>query len=82
MILIDDGHLGPDIWSEIPNQAESTKEMMRIVWADEAYCRRKVSETKICSLSPSSKEAKYVGPLISCYVTIGLLNWYRFWIQS
>ncbi len=82
MILTSDRCLGPDIWPETPDQAEGKVEMMRTVWAEEAHCRRKASETKICSLSPSDKEARNVSLLISYYMTIGLLNWHRFWIQS
>lgn len=31
MILISKGRLGPDLWSEISDQAKSIKDMMRIV---------------------------------------------------
>ncbi len=82
MVLTGSGRLSPDIWPETPDQAEGTEEMMRTVWAEEAHRRRKASGTKTCLLSPSGKEARHVSPLISCYVTIGLLNWHRFWIQS
>ncbi len=82
MVLTDDGRLGPDIWPETPDHAESTEEMMRTVWAEETHCRRKASGTKTCLLSSSGKEARHVSPLISCYVTIRLLNRDIFWIQS
>ncbi len=39
MVLIGDGRLGSDIWSEKSDQAEGTEEMMRIIWAKEAYRR-------------------------------------------
>lgn len=74
IVLIDDEYLGPDIWPEILNYAKGTKEIMRTIWAEEAHCQQMASEMKTCLLSPSSKEAKHVSPLISCYVTIGLLN--------
>ena len=78
MILIGDEHLGSEIWPETPNQAESTEDMMRTVWAEKAYCQQKASGTKTYSLSPSGKEAIYMSLLTSCYVTISLLNWHRF----
>ncbi len=82
MVLTNDGRLGPDIWSEIPDQVKGIEIMMRIVWAEEAHYWRKVSGTKTCLLFTFGKEARYVSPLISGYVTIELLNWHRFWIQS
>ncbi len=82
MVLTNNGHLGPDIWPETPDQAEDTEKIMRTVWAEEVHRRQKASRTKTCSLSPSGKEARHVSPLISCYETIGLLNRHRFWIQS
>ncbi len=78
MILTGDRRLGPDIWPKTPDQAEGTEEMMRTVWAEEIHHRQKTCGMKICSLSSFGKEARHVSPLISCYVTIGLLNWHRF----
>ena len=78
MILIGDGRLGLDICPETPDQAEKIENMMRIVWVEEAYCRQKASGATTCSLFSSGKEAKHVILLISCYVTIELLNRDRF----
>ena len=38
MVLIDNGRLSLDIWPKIQDQTNSTKNMMKIVWAEEAYC--------------------------------------------
>ncbi len=78
MVLTGNGRLGPNIWPESPDQAKGTEEMMKTVWAEEAYRRRKVSGIKTCLLSPSVKEARHMSPLIFCYVTIGMLNRHRF----
>ncbi len=82
MVLIDDGRLGPDIWPETSDQVEGTEQMMRTVWAEESHCQRKISGTKTYSLYPFGKDARHMSPLISCYVTIELLNRHRFLIQS
>ena len=37
MVLTSRICLGPDIWPETPEQAESTKNMMRSIWGKEAY---------------------------------------------
>ena len=62
MVLTGKGRLGPDILPETPEQAKSTKDMMRSIWGKEAHRQYKASETKNCPLSPSDKEARFVGP--------------------
>ncbi len=32
MVLTVEGRLGPDIWPETPEQAESTENMLRTTW--------------------------------------------------
>ena len=66
MVLMGKGRLGPDIWPETPEQAESTKDMIRLIWGKEAHRQCRGSETKGCPLSFSDKEARFVGPLY-CY---------------
>ena len=61
MVLIRKRRLGPDIWPKTPEQAESIKDMMRSIGGKEEYWRCKISGTKSCPLSPSSKEARFVG---------------------
>ncbi len=80
--MTDKRCLGPDIWPEISDQVKKTENMMRTVWVEEAHCQQKASGTRTPLLSPSNKVAKHMSPLISYYVTIGLLNCHRFWIQS
>lgn len=63
MVLTGEGRLGPDIWPETPQQAESTESMMRATWNTEAMRRRKASGTSDCPLSPTGKEARHVRAL-------------------
>lgn len=74
IVLIDDGRLGLDIWPETLDQAKGIEEMMRTIWVGEAHCWQKASGTKTYLLSPFNKEARHISPLISCYMTIRLLN--------
>lgn len=73
MVLTGKGRLGPDIWPETPEQAESTEDMMRSIWGKEAHRQCKASGTKSCPLSPSGKEARFVGPPY-CYGHL-VANW-------
>ena len=73
MVLTSKAHLGPNIWPKTPKQAESTKDMMRLIWGKEVYWQYKASATKSYSLSPSSKEARFVGP--SHYYGHLVTNW-------
>lgn len=73
MVLTGEGRLGPDIWPEAADQAESTEDMMRRVWATEAHVRRRASGTTSIPLSSSGKEARHVSPLTSYHATIMLL---------
>ena len=66
MVLTSKRRLRPDIWLETLEQAESTEDMMRSIWGTEAYRRCKASGIKSCLLSPSGKEARFVG-LSYCY---------------
>ena len=66
MILIGKEHLGPDIWPETPEQAKSTKNIMRSICGKKAHWQYKASGTKSCPLSPFGKEARFVG-LPYCY---------------
>lgn len=78
MVLIGNKRLSPDIWPETPDQAKSTEDMMRTVWEKEVHYRQKISGTKTCLLTPSGRDVRHVSSLISCYMTIGLLNWHRY----
>ena len=62
MVLTGKERLGPDIWPETPEQVKFTEDMMRSIWGKEAHWRCKASGTKSCPLSPSGKEARFVGP--------------------
>ena len=73
MVLTDKERLGPDMWPETPEQAESTEDMIRSIWGKEAHRRCKASGTKSCPLSPSGKEARFVGPPY-CYGHL-VANW-------
>ncbi len=66
MVLTGKGRLGPDIWPEIPQQAESTESMMRTTWNAEAMWRQKGSGKPDCPLAPTGKEARYVCALLFC----------------
>lgn len=80
MVLISERHLGPDIWPETVEQAESINNMIRRVWFKEAHRRQKASEINTCALSTPSKEAKYVNQFTS-WLSSCLLG-HRFWILS
>ena len=82
MVLTGNRYLGLDIWPETPNQAKSIEDIMKIVWAKVTHCWQKVSRIKTCLLSSSGKEVGHISLFISCYMTIRLLNWHKFWIQS
>lgn len=56
--------------------------MIETIWAKEFHCRHKARKTKTYLLSLSGKEIRHLNPPISYYVTIELLNQYKFWIQS
>lgn len=62
MVITGEGHAGPDIWPETPEQAENTEDMIRTIWGKEVHCRRKAGGIKICPLLPSGKEARHVCP--------------------
>ena len=66
MVLTGEGRLGPDIWPETPQQAESTESMMRITWNTEAMRRQKASGKPDCPLAPTGKEARHVRALLFC----------------
>lgn len=71
--MISEERLGPNIWPEVADQAKGTKDIMRRVWAIEAYCQQKVSETNSIALFSSGKKAKYMSELIFDSMTIMLL---------
>ena len=73
MVLTGKRRLGPDIWPETPEQAESIEDMIRSIWGKEAHWRCKTSGTKSCPLSSSDKEARFVGPPY-CYGHL-VTNW-------
>ena len=73
MVLGGKRHLKPDIWLETPEQAESTENMMRSIWGKETYWQYKTSRTKSCPLSPSGKQAIFMG-LPYCYGHL-VANW-------
>ena len=73
IVLTGKGGLGPDIWPETPEQAKSTKDMMRSIWNKEAHWQCKASWTKSCLLSPLGKEARFVDPPY-CYGHL-VANW-------
>ena len=73
MVLTGKRRLGPDIWSETPERAESTKDLIRSIWGKEAHWRYKASGTKSCSLSFSGKKARFVD-LPYCYGHL-VANW-------
>ena len=62
MVLTGKERLGPDIWLETPEQAESTEDMIRSIWSKEAHYRYKVSGTKSYPLSLSGKNARFMSP--------------------
>ena len=61
MVLTGKRRLGPDIWSKIPEQAESTEDIIRSIWGKEAHWRCKTSGIKSSPLSPSGKKARFMG---------------------
>ncbi len=63
MVLTGEGRLGPDIWPETPQQAESTESMMRTTWNTEAMRRRKGSGKPDCPWAPTGKEARHLRAL-------------------
>ncbi len=66
MVLTGKGRLGPDIWPETPQQAESIESMMRITWNTEALRRQKGRGKPNCPLAPTRKEARQVRALLFC----------------
>ncbi len=66
MVLTGEGRLGPDIWPETPQQAESTESMMRTTWNTEAMWQQKGSGKLDYPFAPTSKEAKHVHALLLC----------------
>ena len=83
MVLIGKGRLGPDIWTETPQQAKNTKSMLIAAWNTEAMWWQNASRTLNSPLSLTGKEVKHVRALLIC-------NWcqqnkwyrHRFWTQS
>lgn len=57
MVITGEGRAGPDIWPETPEQAENT---IRTTWDKEVHRKRKASGIKMCPLSHSGKEARYI----------------------
>ena len=74
MVLTGNRRLSSEIRPKTPNQAKGTEDIIRSIWAEEAYCWQKASKIKTCLFSLSSKKARHMSLLISCYVTIELLN--------
>ena len=62
MVLTGKRRLKPNIWPETPEQAKSTEDIMKSIWGKEAHWQCKANATKSCPLSPSGKEARFVGP--------------------
>ena len=64
MVLTGEGRLGPDIWPEIPQQAETTESIIRTTWNTEAMWQQKGSRKPECPLAPTGKEVKYICTLL------------------
>ena len=73
MILTGKKRLRPDIWPKTPEKAKFTENMIRSIWGKEAHWRCKANGSKSCPLSPSGKEARFVGPFY-CYGHL-VANW-------
>ena len=64
MVLTEKGHLGADIWPKTPQQAKSTKSIMRAAWNTKAMHWQNASRTLDSPLCPTGEEAKHVGALL------------------
>lgn len=71
----------PDIWPESLYESESRKNMMSTVLGRKAHYQQKAIRTETCLLFHSDKDVRHVNLFISRYITIQLLNQYRFRIQ-
>ena len=60
MVLTGEERLGPDIWPETLQQAESMESIMRITWNTEAMRRQNASGKPDCLLAPTDKDAKHM----------------------
>ncbi len=66
MVLTGEGYLGPDIWPKTPQQAESTKSILRTTWNTEARRQQKDSGKPDYPLAPTGKEVRHVHALLFC----------------
>lgn len=66
IVLTEEGRLGPNIWSEILQPAESIKNIIRIAWNTKAMRWQNDSRTLDSLLSFISREARHVGAVIIC----------------
>lgn len=80
IVLIDERRLGLNMWPEIVDQAKSTEDIIKVVWAKKTHCWQKTNETKFIVLFPTDQEVRYVNPLIPYYIIVILLIWKKIWI--
>ncbi len=59
MVMTGEGHSGPDIWPETPNQGTSTEEMILTTWYKEAIKQSGINPQQHHPLMPSAKETYY-----------------------